>query len=132
MFTIYYSFPQLWAIFATKLMKRPTFFFTYFESTTSVLHLCKIWWWKSFLKKNETCFNMLIKAFLFQELWTIFWTNIMENSSTLVTHCSSSFLFLHYHAVLWRPHFHNKNDRGFNVAKKLLFISKSIFFTPCF
>ena len=85
-----------------------------------------------FEKKNETCFNMLIKALLFQELWTIFWTNIMKNSSTLVMYCSSSFPFLHYHAVLWRPHFHNKNDRGFNVANKLLFISKSIFFTPCF
>ena len=33
---------------------------------------------------------------------------------------------------LWWPHFYNKNDRCFNIANKLLFISKGIFFTPCF
>ena len=132
MFTIHNSFPQLWATFALKFMKRPIFFFTYFESTTSVLHLYKIWWSKSFFKKNDTGVNMSIKALLFQQLWTIVWTNIVKNPSTLVTYCSSSFPSLHYHAILWRPHFYNTNDRGFNVANKLLLISKTIFFISCF
>ena len=132
MLTIYFSFAQLWATFPTKLMKRPTFFFTYFQSITSVLHLYKIRRSKSFKKKNDGGFNMSIKALLFQQLWTIFSTNIMKNPSTLVTYCSSSFPFLHYHAVLWRPHFYNKNDKGFNVANKLLLISNRIFFTSCF
>ena len=131
MFTIYYSFSQIWATFATKVTKRPIFFFTYFQSTTSVLHLHKIWWSKSFFEKKETALNMSIKALLFQQLWTIFWTN-MKNPSTLVTYSSSFFPSLHYHAILWRLQVYNTNDRGFNVANKLLLISNSIFFTPCF
>ena len=56
---------------------------------------------------------------------------IMKNPYIFVTCFSSSFQYLHCHTVLLRPHFYHKNG-SFNVANKLLLISKSMFFTPCF
>ena len=64
-------------------------------------------------------------------LWTIFSTEMVKNPSIFVTYFSSSFHFLHCHAGLLWLHF-CKNYSCFNDANKMLLISKSIFFTPCF
>ena len=64
-------------------------------------------------------------------LWTIFSTEMVKNPSIFVTYFSSSFHFLHCHAGLLWLHFY-KNYSCFNDANKMLLISKSIFFTPCF
>ena len=132
MLTIFYSFLQLWATFAAKLMKSPTIFFTYIQSSTLFLHVCKISWSPIYVKKNAAYFNMLTKACLFQQLWTIFWTKIVKNPSIFVAYIFTSFQFLHAHIILLRSRFYNKNDRGFNDANKLLLISKSVFIAPCF
>ena len=132
MLTIFYSFLQLWATFAAKLMKSPTMFFTYIQSSTLFLHVYKISWSPIYVKKNAAYFNMLTRACLFQQLWTIFWTKIVKNPSIFVTYIFTLFQFLHAHIILLRSRFYNKNDRGFNVANKLLLISKSVFIAPCF
>ena len=75
---------------------------------------------------------MWTKSCLFQQLWTIFSTKIVKNPSISVTYFSSSFHFLHCDAVLLWPQFYNITYSCFNVANKMLLISKSIFFTPCF
>ena len=75
---------------------------------------------------------MWTKSCLFQQLWTIFSTKIVKNPSISVTYFSSSFHFLHCHAVLLWPQFYNITYSCFNVANKMLLISKIIFFTPCF
>ena len=59
-----------------------------------------------------------------------FWL-IMKNPTICGTCFWSLFQVLHCHAVLSWPHICNKNGSCFNFAKKLLFISNSIFFTRC-
>ena len=130
MLTIYYSFPQLWATFATKLMKRLTIFYIFWN-----FHFISTYWQNFvitiFFKKKIAPVSICQQnPATIQQLWTIFSTKIMKNPSMFLTYFSSSFQFLHYHAVLLRPRLYNKNDRDFNVANKLLLISKSIFFTP--
>ena len=133
MLTICYSFLQLWATFAAKLMKRPTFFFFFFFNILKLslyfymftkLHDHKI------LLKNAVRFNMWTKSCLFQQLWTIFSTKIMKYHTIFVTYFWSLFQFLHCDAVLLWPHFYSKNDSCFNVANKMLFISKGMLLTP--
>ena len=119
MLTIFYSFLQLWATFAAKLMKSPTMFFTYIQSSTLFLHVYKISWSPIYVKKNAAYFNMLTRACLFQQLWTIFWTKIVKNPSIFVTYIFTLFQFLHAHIILLRSRFYNKNDRGFNVSMLL-------------
>ena len=77
MLSIYYLFLQLWATFAKKVMKRPTFFFQYFQTSTFPLSVHKISWPASYKKKYAVCFNMWTKTCLLQQLWTIFSTKIM-------------------------------------------------------
>ena len=91
-------------------MKSPTIFFTYIQSSTLFLHVCKISWSPIYVKKNAAYFNMLTKACLFQQLWTIFWTKIVKNPSIFVTYILTSFQYLHAHIILLRSHFYNKND----------------------
>ena len=78
MLTIFYSFPQLWATFASKLTKRPTIFFTCFQTSTLYLHNYNILWSPIYVNKNATCFNMSTKACIFQQLWTIFSTKLWK------------------------------------------------------
>ena len=52
----------------------------------------------------------------------------MKNPSMFLTYFSSSFQFLHYHAVLLRPRLYNKNDRDFNVANKLTYFKEHILY----
>ena len=131
MLSIYYLFTQLWAMFTKKVMKRPTFFFQYFQTSTFPLYVRKISWPASHTKKYLVCFNMWTKACLFHQLWTIFSTKSIKNPTICVTCFSSLFQVLHCHAVLLWPHICNKNDSCFNFANKLLFISKDVFFTRC-
>ena len=127
----YYLFAQLWATFAKKVMKRPTFFFQYFQTSTFPLCVHKISWQASYKKNYAVCFNMWTKTCLLHKLWTIFLTKIMENPTMCGTCFWSLFQVLDCHAVLSWSHICNKNGSHFNFAKKLLFISNSIFFTPC-
>ena len=131
MLTIYYSFRQLWATFATKLMKRPTTFFNILKLPLYI-HMFTKFHDQQICLKNAVCFNMWTKSCLFLQLWTIFSTKIMRKSTIFVTYFWSLFQFLHCHAVLLWPRFYNKNDSCFNIANKLLFIPKGIFFTLCF
>ena len=131
MLSVYYLFLQLWATFAKKVMKRPTFFFQYFQTSTFPLSVHKISWPASYKKKYAVCFNMWTKTCLLHQLWTIFSTKIMKNRNICVTCFWSLFQVLHCHAVLLWPHICNKNGSCFNFAKKLLFNSNSIFFTRC-
>ena len=131
MLSIYYLFTQLWAMFTKKVMKRPTFFFQYFQTSTFPLCVHKISWPASYKKEYAVCFNMSTKTCLLHQLWTIFLTKIMKNPNICVTCFWSLFQVLHCHAVLSRPHICNKNGRCFNFANKLLFISKDVFFTRC-
>ena len=109
-----------------KTYERTYEFFKYFQTVASFLCL------QNFLSanlktKNTVCFNMWTKpCLLFQQLWTIFFTKIMKNPTIFVTYFWSFFQFVHCHAVLLWPHFYNKNDGHFNVANKLLLISKGI------
>ena len=82
------------------------------------------------LLKNAVRFNMWTKSCLFQQLWTIFSTKIMKYHTIFATYFWSLFQFLHCDAVLLWPHFYSKNDSCFNVANKMLFISKGMLFTP--
>ena len=132
MLTIYYSFPQMLATFATKLMERPTIFFHIFWKFHFVFTFSQNFMITIFFKKKmapvSTCQQNLAYSRTFEKyfrqkswkmlkfLWRIF--QVRFNSYTVTQ--------------LLRPHFYNKNDRVFNVANKLLLISNNIFFTPCF
>ena len=104
-FIIYDSFVEFGATFATKFMKRPTIFFTYFETSTLFLQLYKVSSIVNQQNENAACFNMRTKCGLFQQLWTIFWTKIVKNPQNFVTYFSILFHLLHCHAVQWWPHF---------------------------
>ena len=132
MLTTFYLFPQLWATFATKLMKRPIVFFKYFETSTSFLHVYKMSGSANLKKKKAVYFNMWRKPCLFQQLWTVFSTKAMKNRTYFLTYFSSLIQFVLCHAVLSWTHFYNRNGGCFNIANKLLFISNGIFFTFCF
>ena len=130
MIAISYLFLQLWATFATKLMKRPTIFFKYFETSTSFLHVYKITWLAN--KKKSFMFQYVNKTlFIPATLNYVFYKNYEKSYSF----CN---IFLKFDSIctlsriLSWPHFCNKNDGRFNIANKLLFISKGIFFTLCF
>ena len=131
MLTIFYWVPQLWASFSNKLMKRPILFFQYFKTSTFPLCVHKISWPSSYKKIYLVCFNMWIKTCSFHQLWTIFSTIIMKNSTICVTCFSSLFQILHCDAVLLCSHICNKNGSCFSFANKMLFISNGIFFTHC-
>ena len=147
-FVIWKFFIKIWRLFqnvnnilfisatlsniCSKTYEKPYHFFTYIQSSTLFLHVYKISWSPIYIKKNAAYFNMLTKACLFQQLWTIFWTKIVKNPSIFVTYIFTSFQFLHAYLILLRSHFYNKNDRGFNVANKQLLISKSVFIAPLF
>ena len=122
MLTIYYSFAQLWATFATKLMKRSTIFLYILKLRLCVYKFTKFHDQQNWKKKKKK---------MRPALWTIFSTEMVKNPSIFVTYFSSSFHFLHCHAGLLWLHFY-KNYSCFNDANKMLLISKSIFFTPCF
>ena len=125
MLTIYYSFAQLWATFATKLMKRSTIFLYILKLRLCVYKFTKFHDQQNSKKKKKK------KKKMRPALWTIFSTEMVKNPSIFVTYFSSSFHFLHCHAGLLWLHFY-KNYSCFNDANKMLLISKSIFFTPCF
>ena len=57
---------------------------------------------------------------------------IVKNPSNFVIYLSSSFHFLHCHALLLWLHIYNKYYSYLNVANKMQNVVKSIFFTPCF
>ena len=132
MLTTSYLFLQLWATFATKLMKRPPVFFNYFKTSTSFLHVYKISWSANKKKKmlSVAICELNLVCFIPATLNSIF----HKNYEKPYNFCNV-FLKLHSvlcHAVLSLPHFYNKNDGRFSIANKLLFISKGIFFTLCF
>ena len=107
-----------------KTMKRPTIFFTYFETSTSSLHANKISWSPNFCTKNVAYFNMSIKLCLFQQLWTIFTTKIIKKSYKICKYFWSSIQFSNRHALLLWPNFYNKNDKCYNVANKLIYFKR--------
>ena len=107
-----------------KTMKRPTIFFTYFETSTSSLHANKISWSPNFCTKNVAYFNMSIKLCLFQQLWTIFTTKIIKKSYKICKYFWSSIQFSNRHALLLWPNFYNKNDKCYNVANKLIYFNR--------
>ena len=86
MLTIYYSFRQLWAIFVTKLMKRSTIFFNILKLPLYFYMFTKFHDQQIKKKKKAVCFNMWTKSCLLQQLWTIFSTKIMKNSTIFVTY----------------------------------------------
>ena len=86
MLTIYYSFRQLWAIFVTKLMKRCTIFFNILKLPLYFYMFTKFHDQQIKKKKKAVCFNMWTKSCLLQQLWTIFSTKIMKNSTIFVTY----------------------------------------------
>ena len=66
--TIYDSFAQFGATFATKFIKRPTIFLTYSETSTLFLQLDKVSSIVNQQNENAACFNMQTKSGLFQQL----------------------------------------------------------------
>ena len=56
--TIYDSFAQFGATFATKFMKRPTIFFTYFKTLTLLLQVYKVSLLANQQKENADSLNM--------------------------------------------------------------------------
>ena len=108
-------------------MKKPTISFLYFQTSTLFLHVHKISLLRNLKKENAFCFNMSAKCSLFQQLWTIFWTNIMKNLIIFLTYFWILFQSLHCHAVLLSARFYNKNDSRLKIANNLVFFFKEHF-----
>ena len=132
MLIIYFSFPQLWATFATKLMKRPAIFYIFFN-VHFVFTFLQNFMISKFKKKCHLLEYvnkiLLISATL---------NNIFDkNCEKSFNFCNVFFKFLSlftlsrsFIMILW--YFIMITYSCFNVANKMLLISKIIFFTPCF
>ena len=110
-----------------KTYEKTYHFFLYFQTSNLFLHVHKISLLQNLKKQNASCFNMSTKSSLFQQLWTIFWTNIMKNPTIFVTYFWNLFQSLHCHAVLLSARLYNKNDSRLKIANNLLFFFKGHF-----
>ena len=104
-----------------------TYLFFIFQTSTLFLDVHKISLLQNLKKRNAFSLNMWTNSSLFQQLWTIFWTNIMKNPTIFVTYFWILFQSLHCHAVLLSARFYNKNDSRLKIANNLVFFFKEYF-----
>ena len=67
MLTNCHSFCPLSTTFATKLIKRPTVFITYIQTSYKLVNIHKLLYSARFLKKNGSFFNILRNSYPFRK-----------------------------------------------------------------
>ena len=115
MLTNCYLFSHFCASFVTKLMKRPTIFMTYSQSSCQVTHADKVLSSQISCNRTSHTLKMLTKYYSFSLLWISFLTKVMKRPIAFLTYFPSFCRIMHVHKIFSPKSFWKKAASCFKM-----------------